>query len=148
MKTWEMSSSFDPLLTEINSSIVHNQSSSLLWAKVFAGLVAWPEEALTRPNQALQVTMKAQLALAHPRILAFALTLETKLISHFLSYFPFLSPSFHKALLDLPVQPSTEVLGFGQPSVASSLPFRFYDQSRRGPAFASVDKVPGKCLND
>uniref|UniRef100_A0A673KBZ4 Uncharacterized protein n=1 Tax=Sinocyclocheilus rhinocerous TaxID=307959 RepID=A0A673KBZ4_9TELE len=49
------------------------------------------------------------------------------------------------ALLDLPVQPSTEVLGFSQPSVASSLPFRFYDQSRRGPAFASVDKVPGKC---
>uniref|UniRef100_A0A8C1JY01 C-type lectin domain containing 16A n=1 Tax=Cyprinus carpio TaxID=7962 RepID=A0A8C1JY01_CYPCA len=48
------------------------------------------------------------------------------------------------ALLDLPVQPSTEVLGFSQPSVAASLPFRFYDQSRRGPAFASVDKVPGK----
>uniref|UniRef100_A0A8C1W7U8 C-type lectin domain containing 16A n=1 Tax=Cyprinus carpio TaxID=7962 RepID=A0A8C1W7U8_CYPCA len=47
------------------------------------------------------------------------------------------------ALLDLPVQPSTEVLGFNQPSVAASLPFRFYDQSRRGPAFASVDKVPG-----
>lgn len=47
------------------------------------------------------------------------------------------------ALLELPVQPSTEVLGFSQPSVASSLPFRFYDQSRRGPAFASVDKVPG-----
>ncbi|TRY86876.1 hypothetical protein DNTS_009009 [Danionella cerebrum] len=47
------------------------------------------------------------------------------------------------ALLDLPVQPSTEVLGFSQPLVASSLPFRFYDQSRRGPAFASVDKVPG-----
>lgn len=48
------------------------------------------------------------------------------------------------ALLDLPVQPSTEVLGFSQPSIASSqLPFRFYDQSRRGPAFASVDKVPG-----
>lgn len=47
------------------------------------------------------------------------------------------------ALLELPVQPSTEVLGFNQPSVASSLPFRFYDQSRRGPAFASVDKVPG-----
>ncbi|XP_026058236.1 protein CLEC16A-like isoform X2 [Carassius auratus] len=46
------------------------------------------------------------------------------------------------ALLDLPVQRSTEVLGFSQPS-ASSLPFRFYDQSRRGPAFASVDKVPG-----
>uniref|UniRef100_A0A671RGG0 Protein CLEC16A-like n=1 Tax=Sinocyclocheilus anshuiensis TaxID=1608454 RepID=A0A671RGG0_9TELE len=46
------------------------------------------------------------------------------------------------ALLDLPVQPSTEVLGFSQPSVAASLPFRFYDQSRRGPAFASVDKVP------
>uniref|UniRef100_A0A8C1PVY1 C-type lectin domain containing 16A n=1 Tax=Cyprinus carpio TaxID=7962 RepID=A0A8C1PVY1_CYPCA len=47
------------------------------------------------------------------------------------------------ALLDLPVQPCTEVLGFSQPSVTSSLPFRFYDQSRRGPAFASVDKVPG-----
>ncbi|XP_051995193.1 protein CLEC16A-like isoform X2 [Xyrauchen texanus] len=48
------------------------------------------------------------------------------------------------ALLDLPVQPSTEVLGFSQTSVASSqLPFRFYDQSRRGPVFASVDKVPG-----
>ncbi|XP_062840941.1 protein CLEC16A isoform X2 [Trichomycterus rosablanca] len=49
------------------------------------------------------------------------------------------------ALLDLPVQPSSEVLGFGQSSSASStqLPFRFYDQTRRGPAFASVDKVPG-----
>ncbi|XP_047006893.1 protein CLEC16A isoform X2 [Ictalurus punctatus] len=51
------------------------------------------------------------------------------------------------ALLDLPVQPSSEVLGFGQSSSSSSsssqLPFRFYDQSRRGPAFASVDKVPG-----
>lgn len=48
------------------------------------------------------------------------------------------------ALLDLPVQPSSEVLGFGQPAASSSqLPFRFYDQSRRGPAFASVDKVPG-----
>uniref|UniRef100_A0A8C2PU74 C-type lectin domain containing 16A n=1 Tax=Cyprinus carpio TaxID=7962 RepID=A0A8C2PU74_CYPCA len=52
------------------------------------------------------------------------------------------------ALLDLPVQPCTEVLGFSQPSVTSSLPFRFYDQSRRGPAFASVDKVPGKCVNE
>ncbi|XP_058264300.1 protein CLEC16A isoform X2 [Hemibagrus wyckioides] len=53
------------------------------------------------------------------------------------------------ALLDLPVQPSSEVLGFGQSSSSSSssstsqLPFRFYDQARRGPAFASVDKVPG-----
>ncbi|XP_049323749.1 protein CLEC16A isoform X2 [Astyanax mexicanus] len=48
------------------------------------------------------------------------------------------------ALLDLPVQPSSEVLGFGQPAASSSqLPFRFYDQARRGPAFASVDKVPG-----
>ncbi|KAK3552748.1 hypothetical protein QTP86_022154 [Hemibagrus guttatus] len=52
------------------------------------------------------------------------------------------------ALLDLPVQPSSEVLGFGQSSSSSSssstsqLPFRFYDQARRGPAFASVDKVP------
>uniref|UniRef100_A0A8C6ZPP8 C-type lectin domain containing 16A n=1 Tax=Nothoprocta perdicaria TaxID=30464 RepID=A0A8C6ZPP8_NOTPE len=65
------------------------------------------------------------------------------------------------ALLDLPVQPSTEVLGFGHSSAAMSqhLPFRFYDQSRRGssdPAvqrsvFASVDKVPGfavaQCIN-
>ncbi|XP_026858530.2 protein CLEC16A isoform X1 [Electrophorus electricus] len=48
------------------------------------------------------------------------------------------------ALLDLPVQPSSEVVGFGQTSAsASQLPFRFYDQARRGPAFASVDKVPG-----
>ncbi|XP_030645750.1 protein CLEC16A isoform X2 [Chanos chanos] len=49
------------------------------------------------------------------------------------------------ALLDLPVQPSSEVLGFAQPAAAavSQLPFRFYDQSRRGPAFATVDKVPG-----
>ncbi|KAM9457968.1 protein CLEC16A isoform 2-T2 [Clarias gariepinus] len=53
------------------------------------------------------------------------------------------------ALLDLPVQPSSDVLGFGQSSSSSSsssssqLPFRFYDQARRGPAFASVDKVPG-----
>uniref|UniRef100_A0A4W4H993 C-type lectin domain containing 16A n=1 Tax=Electrophorus electricus TaxID=8005 RepID=A0A4W4H993_ELEEL len=50
------------------------------------------------------------------------------------------------ALLDLPVQPSSEVVGFGQTSAsASQLPFRFYDQARRGPAFASVDKVPGVC---
>ncbi|XP_061455161.1 protein CLEC16A isoform X6 [Rhineura floridana] len=57
------------------------------------------------------------------------------------------------ALLDLPVQPSNEVMGFGHSSasVAQHLPFRFYDQARRGscdPAvqrsvFASVDKVPG-----
>ncbi|XP_074925381.1 protein CLEC16A isoform X6 [Chelonoidis abingdonii] len=56
------------------------------------------------------------------------------------------------ALLDLPVQPSTEVMGFGHSSASAAqhLPFRFYDQSRRGscdPAvqrsvFASVDKVP------
>ncbi|KAG5279406.1 hypothetical protein AALO_G00077460 [Alosa alosa] len=53
------------------------------------------------------------------------------------------------ALLDLPVQPSSEVLGFGQSAAASSqLPFRFYDQSRRGPADSNAqrsvfDKVPG-----
>uniref|UniRef100_A0A8D0DJZ4 C-type lectin domain containing 16A n=1 Tax=Salvator merianae TaxID=96440 RepID=A0A8D0DJZ4_SALMN len=65
------------------------------------------------------------------------------------------------ALLDLPVQPSTEVMGFGHgsASAAQHLPFRFYDQARRGscdPAvqrsvFASVDKVPGfavaQCIN-
>lgn len=65
------------------------------------------------------------------------------------------------ALLDLPVQPSTEVMGFGQSSSSSAqhLPFRFYDQSRRGMSdqtvqrsvFASVDKVPGfavaQCIN-
>ncbi|XP_053936198.1 protein CLEC16A isoform X1 [Cuculus canorus] len=66
------------------------------------------------------------------------------------------------ALLDLPVQPSTEVaLGFGHSSAATAqhLPFRFYDQSRRGSSdptvqrsvFASVDKVPGfavaQCIN-
>ncbi|XP_069066266.1 protein CLEC16A isoform X2 [Pleurodeles waltl] len=65
------------------------------------------------------------------------------------------------ALLDLPVQPSTEVMGFGQScsSSAQHLPFRFYDQSRRGMSdqtvqrsvFASVDKVPGfavaQCIN-
>lgn len=58
------------------------------------------------------------------------------------------------ALLDLPIQPTTEVLGFGLSSSSSSqhLPFRFYDQSRRGSSdptvqrsvFASVDKVPGE----
>ncbi|XP_062388599.1 protein CLEC16A isoform X3 [Sardina pilchardus] len=53
------------------------------------------------------------------------------------------------ALLDLPVQPSSEVLGFGQSTAAASqLPFRFYDQSRRGPADSNTqrsvfDKVPG-----
>ncbi|XP_073218552.1 protein CLEC16A isoform X9 [Lepidochelys kempii] len=65
------------------------------------------------------------------------------------------------ALLDLPVQPSTEVMGFGHSSASTSqhLPFRFYDQSRRGSCdptvqrsvFASVDKVPGfavaQCIN-
>ncbi|CAH6786795.1 Clec16a [Phodopus roborovskii] len=57
------------------------------------------------------------------------------------------------ALLDLPIQPTTEVLGFGLSSSSSQhLPFRFYDQCRRGSSdptvqrsvFASVDKVPGK----
>nr|XP_020664066.1 protein CLEC16A isoform X5 [Pogona vitticeps] len=57
------------------------------------------------------------------------------------------------ALLDLPVQPSNEVMGFGHGSASATqhLPFRFYDQARRSsydPAvqrsvFASVDKVPG-----
>ncbi|XP_036164000.1 protein CLEC16A isoform X11 [Myotis myotis] len=65
------------------------------------------------------------------------------------------------ALLDLPIQPTTEVLGFGLGSSSSSqhLPFRFYDQCRRGSSdptvqrsvFASVDKVPGfavaQCIN-
>ncbi|XP_025059049.1 protein CLEC16A isoform X1 [Alligator sinensis] len=65
------------------------------------------------------------------------------------------------ALLDLPVQPSNEVMGFGHSSASTSqhLPFRFYDQSRRGSndptvqrsVFASVDKVPGfavaQCIN-
>lgn len=56
-------------------------------------------------------------------------------------------------LLDLPVQPTTEVMGFGHSSASAAhhLPFKFYDQTRRGscdPAvqrsvFASVDKVPG-----
>ncbi|XP_055507741.1 protein CLEC16A isoform X6 [Leucoraja erinacea] len=56
-------------------------------------------------------------------------------------------------LLDLPVQTSSEVMGFGHgsPSSAHHLPFRFYDQSRQGVSdptvqrsvFASVDKVPG-----
>ncbi|XP_072465373.1 protein CLEC16A isoform X10 [Notamacropus eugenii] len=58
------------------------------------------------------------------------------------------------ALLDLPIQPSTEVMGFALNASASSqhLPFRFYEQSRRGSSdptvqrsvFASVDKVPAK----
>lgn len=57
------------------------------------------------------------------------------------------------ALLDLPIQPTTEVLGFGLCSSSSQhLPFRFYEQCRRGSSdptvqrsvFASVDKVPGK----
>ncbi|XP_067317458.1 protein CLEC16A isoform X1 [Anolis sagrei] len=57
------------------------------------------------------------------------------------------------ALLDLPVQPANEVMGFGHgsASAAQHLPFRFYDQARRGACdqavqrsvFASVDKVPG-----
>nr|XP_012640289.1 protein CLEC16A isoform X3 [Microcebus murinus] len=65
------------------------------------------------------------------------------------------------ALLDLPIQPTTEVLGFGLGSSSSAqhLPFRFYDQGRRGSSdptvqrsvFASVDKVPGfavaQCIN-
>ncbi|XP_075420405.1 protein CLEC16A isoform X4 [Tenrec ecaudatus] len=65
------------------------------------------------------------------------------------------------ALLDLPIQPATEVLGFGLSSTAPAqhLPFRFYDQCRRGSSdptvqrsvFASVDKVPGfavaQCIN-
>ncbi|NWU60422.1 CL16A protein, partial [Pterocles burchelli] len=66
------------------------------------------------------------------------------------------------ALLDLPVQTSTEVvMGFGHSSAGTTqhLPFRFYDQSRRGSSdptvqrsvFASVDKVPGfavaQCIN-
>ncbi|KAJ6655994.1 hypothetical protein lerEdw1_004579 [Lerista edwardsae] len=56
-------------------------------------------------------------------------------------------------LLDLPVQPTTEVMGFGHSSAAAAqhLPFKFYDHTRRGscdPAvqrsvFATVDKVPG-----
>ncbi|XP_069762203.1 protein CLEC16A isoform X2 [Narcine bancroftii] len=56
-------------------------------------------------------------------------------------------------LLDLPVQTSSEIMGFGHGSSSSAhhLPFRFYDQSRRGVSdptvqrsvFASVDKVPG-----
>lgn len=58
------------------------------------------------------------------------------------------------ALLDLPIQPATEVLGFGLGPASSTqhLPFRFYDQCRRGSSdptvqrsvFASVDKVPGE----
>ncbi|XP_069859585.1 protein CLEC16A isoform X3 [Dipodomys merriami] len=65
------------------------------------------------------------------------------------------------ALLDLPIQPTTEVLGFGLGSSSSTqhLPFRFYNQGRRGSSdptvqrsvFASVDKVPGfavaQCIN-
>ncbi|XP_068100791.1 protein CLEC16A isoform X1 [Hyperolius riggenbachi] len=65
------------------------------------------------------------------------------------------------ALLDLPVQPSKEVVGFGHSSTSSAqhLPFRFYEQSRRvgsdvtvqRSVFASVDKVPGfavaQCIN-
>ncbi|XP_063790361.1 protein CLEC16A isoform X2 [Pseudophryne corroboree] len=65
------------------------------------------------------------------------------------------------ALLDLPVQPSKEVVGFGHSSssAAQHLPFRFYEQSRRvgsdqavqRSVFASVDKVPGfavaQCIN-
>uniref|UniRef100_A0A667HTB8 C-type lectin domain containing 16A n=1 Tax=Lynx canadensis TaxID=61383 RepID=A0A667HTB8_LYNCA len=64
------------------------------------------------------------------------------------------------ALLDLPIQPTTDVLGFRLGSSSSQhLPFRFYDQCRRGSSdptvqrsvFASVDKVPGfavaQCIN-
>ncbi|XP_074052511.1 protein CLEC16A isoform X7 [Macrotis lagotis] len=65
------------------------------------------------------------------------------------------------ALLDLPIQPSTEVMGFALNTSTSNqhLPFRFYEQSRRGSSdptvqrsvFASVDKVPGfavaQCIN-
>ncbi|XP_032086152.1 protein CLEC16A isoform X4 [Thamnophis elegans] len=55
------------------------------------------------------------------------------------------------ALLDLPIQPANEVMGFGHSSAATShLPFRFYEQARRSSCdptvqrsvFASVDKVP------
>ncbi|XP_041435063.1 protein CLEC16A isoform X3 [Xenopus laevis] len=65
------------------------------------------------------------------------------------------------ALLDLPVQPSTEVMGFGHSSSAAAqhMPFRFYEPSRRAlsdlamprTGFGSVDKVPGfavaQCVN-
>ncbi|KAM9305540.1 protein CLEC16A [Gastrophryne carolinensis] len=63
------------------------------------------------------------------------------------------------ALLDLPVQPSKEVVGFSSTPSAQHLPFRFYEQSRRvgsdvtvqRSVFASVDKVPGfavaQCIN-
>ncbi|XP_040214470.1 protein CLEC16A isoform X4 [Rana temporaria] len=65
------------------------------------------------------------------------------------------------ALLDLPIQPSKEVVGFSHTSSSSAqhLPFRFYEQSRRvgsdptvqRSVFASVDKVPGfavaQCIN-
>ncbi|XP_073447285.1 protein CLEC16A isoform X2 [Aquarana catesbeiana] len=65
------------------------------------------------------------------------------------------------ALLDLPIQPSKEVVGFSHTSTSSAqhLPFRFYEQSRRvgsdptvqRSVFASVDKVPGfavaQCIN-
>ncbi|XP_032086150.1 protein CLEC16A isoform X2 [Thamnophis elegans] len=64
------------------------------------------------------------------------------------------------ALLDLPIQPANEVMGFGHSSAATShLPFRFYEQARRSSCdptvqrsvFASVDKVPGfavaQCLD-
>ncbi|XP_070811019.1 protein CLEC16A isoform X1 [Pituophis catenifer annectens] len=64
------------------------------------------------------------------------------------------------ALLDLPIQPANEVMGFGHGSAATShLPFRFYEQTRRSSCdptvqrsvFASVDKVPGfavaQCLD-
>lgn len=75
------------------------------------------------------------------------------------SFYVFLSNKNYQlwlniALLDLPVQPSTEVLGFGHSSAAAAqhLPFRFYDHARRSSSdttvqrsvFASVDKVPGK----
>ncbi|XP_039223961.1 protein CLEC16A isoform X2 [Crotalus tigris] len=64
------------------------------------------------------------------------------------------------ALLDLPIQPANEVMGFGHSSAATQhLPFRFYEQARRSSCdptvqrsvFASVDKVPGfavaQCLD-
>lgn len=45
-------------------------------------LAVGPEEALTRDDQAQEVTVETLLALAHYSMLAFGLTAETRLLVH------------------------------------------------------------------
>lgn len=83
----------------------------------------------------------------------YKLYLSITIIFMFISFLTIQYIYYILVLLDLPVQTSSEVMGFGHgsPSSAHHLPFRFYDQSRQGVSdptvqrsvFASVDKVPG-----